>query len=247
MTHFDQVDFNTLTDVDQIIYAYIKNNSEKVAYMRIREVARESHTSSSSVMRFIRKIGYESYNEFKYSFMKESVKNQAMSRQDILDDKNFPSDIQDVMGQVAKLILDAENIVFFGMGASGSMCEYAARRLATIGFNAQALSDPTFPLYQKMRHTTDNVVVVLSVTGNTVEIVEAVNGYKHLDDYKIVAVTSDELSNVARLADYVLSYKVDMTHLYRFNDMTSQLPTVFLIEELIDQVKTLDDKRNAVE
>ncbi|WP_423188975.1 MurR/RpiR family transcriptional regulator [Alkalibacterium sp. f15] len=243
MTYFNQIDFNELTDVDQSIYGYISNNIEKVPYMRVREIAKESHTSSSSVMRFIRKIGFDSYNEFKYSFKETNSEPETVSqRQEILGVNNFSNDVYEVMEQVARLILQAENIVFFGMGSSGAMCDYAARRLATIGFNAHSLTDPTFPLYQKLKNTADNIVIVLSITGNTVEVVEAVNGYKNLDDFKIVAITSDKTSNIASMADYILAYRVEMIHLFHFNDMTSQLPTVFLIEELIDKVKNLDDE-----
>lgn len=240
MAYFDHIDINSLTDVDLTIHAYINNNMDKVPYMRIRELARESHTSSSSVMRFIRKMGFEGYSDFKYSFKKEKKEPESVSRRSTLDSNHFPEDSHEKINQVAQLILQVENVVFFGMGASGAMCDYAARRLATIGFNTHSLTDPTFPLYQKLKNTTNNVVIVLSVTGNTPEMVEAVNGYKHLDDFKIVAVTSDELSAIARLSDLVLSYTVDRTHLFQYNDMTSQLPTIFLVEELIDKVRTLD-------
>lgn len=242
MTYFNRINFNELTDVDQSIYAFISNNIDKVPYMRVREIARESHTSASSVMRFIRKLGYESYNEFKLSFKTEdeSIDMEKSQKHDILNINNFSNDLYEVMDKVAEIIVGAENIVFFGMGASGAMCEYAARRLATIGFNANALTDPTFPLYQKLKNTADNVVVVLSITGNTIEIVEAVNGYKNLDDFQIISVTGDITSNVANLSDYVLGYQIDTRHLFRYNDMTSQLPTLFIVEELIDTVMRID-------
>ncbi len=46
----------------------MSSNSDKIPYMRVREIASESHTSASSVMRFIRKLGYESFSEFKRYF-----------------------------------------------------------------------------------------------------------------------------------------------------------------------------------
>lgn len=242
MTYFNRVNFNELTDVDQSIYAFISNNIDKVPYMRVREIARESHTSASSVMRFIRKLGYEGYNEFRLSLKTDdkSSDKRNCQKNDILNINNFSSDLYEVMEKVAEIIIGSENIIFFGMGASGAMCEYAARRLATIGFNANALNDPTFPLYQKLKNTAENVVIVLSITGNTVEVVEAVNGYKNLDDFQIISITGDVTSNLANLSDYVLGYKIDTRHLFRYNDMTSQLPTIFIVEELIDTVMKID-------
>lgn len=242
MPYFNQIDFSELTDVEQTIYAYISNNIDKIPYMRVREIAKESHTSASSVMRFIRKVGFDSYSEFKYSFrnIEETKKTDAHPRHDILNSKNFDSKLYDTIDNVAEVIMNAENIIFFGMGASGAMCEYAARRLATIGYNANPLTDPTFPLYQKLKNTADNVVIVLSITGNTIEVVEAVNGYKNLDDFQIVSITGDKSSNIANLSDLVLSYRIETKHLFHYNDMTSQLPTLFIVEELIDRVMQLD-------
>lgn len=112
------------------------------------------------------------------------------------------------------------------------MCEYAARRLAILGCNSFALTDPTYPLMSKLRNTSDNMLVVLSVTGNTSEIVEIVNGFRRNDDTTIVAITSDINSTLGKMADYVLEYRVDIQRVNQYEDLTSQLPCLFLIEAL---------------
>lgn len=63
----------TLSSTELAIYNYIMTNLELIPYMRVREIAINSHTSSASVMRFIHKIGYESFPEFKGDIKRKHV------------------------------------------------------------------------------------------------------------------------------------------------------------------------------
>lgn len=241
MSFFGKLNFNDLSDTDQAIYHYMSSNSDKIPYMRVREIANESHTSASSVMRFIRKLGYESFSEFKSYFRVEqgATKQEVFAAFDVLNPERFSRDLEATLLSVSEKILDSENIIFFGMGSSGSMCEYAARRLAVLGCNSFALTDPTYPLMSKLKNTSDNMLVVLSVTGNTTEIVEIVNGFRRNDDTTIVAITSDINSTLGKMADYVLDYRVEIQRVNKYDDLTSQLPCLFLIESLTTGLQRL--------
>lgn len=240
MSFFGKLDFNELSETDRAIYHYMSSQGDKIPYMRVREIANESHTSASSVMRFIRKLGYESFTEFRTQFKVPSVeKNALLSSMDILQADNFPRDIESKIRQVAERMIECENIIFFGIGASGSICEYAARRFATIGYNSYALIDSTYPIFSKLKHTTDNVLVVLSVTGTTTEIVELVNGFRNNPDFTTVAITSNANSTLARMTDFILDYSVTVTRINQYEDMTSQIPCLFLIETLSEALQQI--------
>ena len=137
---------------------------------------------------------------------------------------------------VADLIGDAENIMFLGMGASGAICEYAARRMATLGYNAFAMSDPTYPVAQKLKHTANNIIIILSVSGTTSEVIEVVNTFKNKDDFTIITITSDEVSLLAQMSNYVLGYQTNRVRVNTYNDMSSQIQSVFLIEALTQKI-----------
>jgi DNA-binding MurR/RpiR family transcriptional regulator len=74
---FGYKDIDKLSGVDLAIYRFIVEHDEQIPYMRVRELARGAHVSNSSVMRFIRKIGYDSFPEFKYRY---AVKRPFKSR-----------------------------------------------------------------------------------------------------------------------------------------------------------------------
>lgn len=52
-------------ELETSLYNYISQNSEKVVYMRIRELANETHVSTASILRFCKKINCEGFSEFK--------------------------------------------------------------------------------------------------------------------------------------------------------------------------------------
>jgi Transcriptional regulators len=96
MTFFGFKDIDKLSEVDMAIYRYIVDHDEQVPLMRVRDLARGAHVSNSSVMRFIHKIGYSSFPEFKVSFKSE---NQDLMRSksdvlNIIDRGAFPNDIE---------------------------------------------------------------------------------------------------------------------------------------------------------
>lgn len=240
MSFFGKIDFNRLSETEKVLYHYMSSNIEKIPYMRIREVATESHTSASSVMRFIRKLGFDSYAEFKINVKTHQPGDTSViNSEGLISPSTFPSNTEFTMQQIAEKMLESENVIFYGIGASGTMCEYAARRFATLGINSFGLVDNTYPVIAKLRNTSENMIIALSITGSTNEVNELVNGFRSLPDYTVVAITSDPSSQLAIMADFVLSYEVDIWRLNLHEDLTSQIPAIFLIEALSKTVYSL--------
>ncbi|UUX33151.1 MurR/RpiR family transcriptional regulator [Fundicoccus culcitae] len=242
MSFFGNIDFNELTETERYIYDFMTSNSNKIPYMRVREIADESHTSASSVMRFIRKLGYESFTDFRSHYQTSKVElNDLLDGLNILNKDNFPTDLAAKLRQVAVIIRDCENLVFVGIGSSGAICEYAARRFALLGYNTYPMTDPTYPIFAKLRNTSNNVAIMLSVSGATTELLELANGFKNKRDFTTVAITGAAESTLAKMSEHVLSYRVERRTLHRYEDITSQIPSIFLIESLSEAVLQFEE------
>ncbi|MCZ2138887.1 MurR/RpiR family transcriptional regulator, partial [Lactiplantibacillus plantarum] len=63
MFSYEQLEKYNETDVE--IYRYVINNMDRVGYMSIRELAHELHVSTSTILRFCLKNGFEGYRDFK--------------------------------------------------------------------------------------------------------------------------------------------------------------------------------------
>ena len=61
-THEMIKSFNQL---EMDVYNYIISNEEKVVYMKVRELAEAVHVSTTTILRFCKKVGCEGYSEFR--------------------------------------------------------------------------------------------------------------------------------------------------------------------------------------
>lgn len=58
-------EIKSLNELELAVYEYIMQHKSAVPYMRIRELAAEAHVSTSTVLRFCKKMGCDGYAEFK--------------------------------------------------------------------------------------------------------------------------------------------------------------------------------------
>lgn len=240
MAFFGFKDFDRLSEIDLDIYRFFTANVEKVPYMRVRDIAAEAHVSNSSVMRFIHKLGYESFPEFKVSFRAEQQQSAPREHEiSFVTAENFSADIYEKLELVADRMQQADQVIFCGMGSSGALAEYAARQAATIGLNSFCVKDPFYPLANQLKNTTNNLLITLSVSGKTIELIELLNNFITNEDVTLVAITADPSSQLALMARYVLSYSIPQLRVAKYHDLTTQVPAVYLLEQLLADARQL--------
>ena len=237
MAFFGFKNLSSLSTVDMSIYRYIEQNSDKVIYMRVRDIAQNAHVSNSSVMRFIHKIGFNSFPEFK-AYLKNNNHSSHQAEVEFINKSNFPNDLTSKLNIVADKIYQADNIITMGMGDSAFLAGYAARKLAAFGFNAGPVTDPFYPLVPKLANTTNNIIICFSVSGRTTEMVEMINRFVNNEDVLIVSVTADETSPIAKMSRYTLTYHEQFVRPNGY-DLSSQVPVMYIIEGII---KILSEK-----
>ena len=131
MSFFGNVDFQKLTYTERTCYSYLRDNVDKIPYMRVRDIALEAHVGTSSVMRLIHKMGYDSYTDFKeYIIDKKELEKGSSNTEIPFSLDIFSNDIEQRLDNLAHRVIESDNIIFTGVGSSGLICDYAARRLA---------------------------------------------------------------------------------------------------------------------
>lgn len=229
---FNEEKIKSFSTTDMRIYNYILKHSIQFPYMSIRELADEIPTSTASIMRFVKKMGYDSFPELKYAYKKEEKEvslhmvNDLDETIDCLKKFNTPY-YQDLFKEVAYILGNANMIIFDGMGDSAKIAEYAARRFSINGFFSAALTDP----YQRVSMDgTDIVVVMLSVSGNTPELIRKANGYKAAGSTLITITASDD-NTLTKMSDHNISYYVNDVRTEEMS-RTTQVPALSIIEIL---------------
>ncbi|MDO5548808.1 MAG: MurR/RpiR family transcriptional regulator [Eubacteriales bacterium] len=237
---FTVEEIQSLNELELAVYEYVMQHKSTVAYMRIRELATESHVSTTTVLRFCKKMGCDGYAEFKLR-MKEYIGQKQISElpEDFSEIKAFfdrmeNPKFQKKLDEATALITKADRVVFIGIGNSGHIGQYGARYFTNLGKFSLYISDPFYPV--NMLDTMSTVAVVLSVSGEPQQIIQIVNGLKK-SGCQMIAITNSEQSTLAKLADIALTYYITMHRGENNIDFTSQIPAIHLVETLGKRVR----------
>jgi DNA-binding MurR/RpiR family transcriptional regulator len=238
MAFLGKTNFQELSETEKVIYGYLRDNFQKIPYIHLRDIAQNAHAGTSSVMRLIRKLGYQSYIDFQ-KYVEQQIRKTATEAEayKLLSLDNYPPELMDKCEVLAEKIRTSQNVFFFGLGASGYMCEYAARRLSTLGVNAAALTDVTYPFQSKLPSDRKNLMVVLSISGETMEIAEALQDIKDKHYADIASITPLGDCSIAGLSSLSINYHVREKRVRLHEDMTSQLPALFIVETLSEMLE----------
>lgn len=68
MTMFTHSAIASLNTLEMMVYNFVVKNRDKVMYMTIRELADAAGVSTTTVLRFCRKLNCEGYSEFRVRF-----------------------------------------------------------------------------------------------------------------------------------------------------------------------------------
>ena len=246
MDLFTTQQLKSLNDLELGIYKYIQKNATKIDKMKIRELANELHCSTTTILRFCRKLDCNGYTEFKLKLKltqaedKGGFVNNADTEYSILNYfQNMNPKLQMEIMEAANLVHQAGRILVMGMGTSGIMAKFGARYLSNMGKLVHYVDDPFYPVPDEFYK--DLVIIVISSSGETREMIEKVHKFKTFNATTI-AVTNSATSTIAKLSDFSLSYYVPTekrTDNISVHDVTTQVPVVYLLEQLGKEVSKL--------
>jgi DNA-binding MurR/RpiR family transcriptional regulator len=232
----------SFNDLENSLYNYICQHSDKVAYMRIRELADETHVSTATILRFCRKLNCEGFSEFKVKLkmhIKENKKTIIKSSQHAaveFFERTLKGDIEEKITEAASLVSKVDNVIFIGIGSSGILAEYGARYFSSLGKFSMYIKDPHFPIHSKFRY--NSVTIALSVSGENHFTVTHLNQLKQ-EGSKIISITNNKLSTIAKISDINIPYYVTEEFFGEAN-ITTQVPVVYILESMAREIYKLN-------
>ena len=247
MNLFDYHKAKGLNNSELSVYNFILQHRDKVATMTIRELSTSINLSTTTIIRFAKKMGFDSYNDLKYAlsrsedkenkhrhyfpigipaiqFLQTSVQDEALKKQ---------------LSEIADLIVQAKQVIFLGVGTSLSLAEYGSYLFSGIGILSFAITNPFYSLKLHHSNLEDVLVIALSVSGETEEVLTLVQGFKERNA-KIVSLTNTDISTLSQLSDINLSYFMPVAYAdssLRSTNLTTQIPVVYFLESLRYQKK----------
>lgn len=210
--------YDGLRKSEKLVANYIRDHSNQLLDMSITDFARTLGVSEATVSRFTRALGYKGYPEIKLALASElNVGNKyinipgTMLETDSLIEVsrklfgalsssigetqkslNF-GDIQEAVSHV----LNAQKVIFFGVGGAAAVCDEAAHLLLKAGIQASAHRDGYSQLVQATTVNETFTVFGISHTGTTDTVARSLI-LAGEQGAKTIAITSDANSLVAR-------------------------------------------------
>ena len=192
----------------------------------VAEIALRAGVSQPTVIRFCRTLGYKGLPEFKLA-LSASISQSGLPyvHAELNTDDDMGNVMEKVLGNTAASLLGArrslkeselENAVswlasarrieFYGVGNSGIVAQDAQHKFFRFGIAAVAYSDAHIQLMAAAVLASQDVLVAVSNSGSSIEILDAAHIAKK-NGARLIAITHPD-SPLAHIADCVLATAV---------------------------------------
>ncbi|MGB0732471.1 MAG: MurR/RpiR family transcriptional regulator [Pontibacterium sp.] len=177
---------------EQKVADFVLAHPNDVIHMRIVDLASEANVSEPTVVRFCRALDYDGFQDFKLTLAQGVASNPnfeqfSLNRKDTVTEfksKIFdsmignlinireqldPDSLEDAIHALAK----APRVEFYGFGASAPVCTDAEHKFHRLQVAASSYSDPHMQTISAVTLNTNDVVVAISQTGRTKDLLHA--------------------------------------------------------------------------
>ena len=272
---FIKQNYNSFTEREKEIADYLIQAKESIIEMSARDIAVKTNTSAPTVVRFAKKLGFNSLNEMKLKISINLEKNDNHKNFEYLDsnletksiiygiknsihsviDKTIDLIDEKELDKAIKLLVEAKNIYVFSIGGSGLVGLDLYHKLSRINKRCIVNSDSHLQITSSVLVEKDDVVVAISYSGETKEILKCVENAK-TNGAAIISITKASINNkLEALSDITLKVPAKEKSL-REGAISSRMSQLALIDILFlgiarDNVKDVEEKliatRKAIE
>lgn len=232
---FSPEQIQSMNELELEVYHYVAAHLRAVPYMRIRELAAEAHVSTTTVLRFCKKVGCNGYSELKFKIKEFLGRETAISLSDNSSEvrhffqERLPSkSFQEQMEKASAMLAKADTIIFFGIGNSLHIAQYAARCFTNVGKFSLCVTDPFYPT--RLVPSISAMAVVFSVSGESAQILEFARDLKNTN-CPFISITSTSACTLAKMSDMAISVGIKLQRRDHV-DYTTQVPALYLVESL---------------
>lgn len=216
---------NTLSESEGRVAEYILGAPDAMLGISVQRLAQASGVSEATVVRFFRRAGFSGLKDFKNVMTQERTREGSApldSRR--LHDSDTTRSIKKKVfwgcidalvdtvstlddGELARAIdvlSAAPYIEVFGIGGSASVARSALHSFRKIGLRMNITTDINFTYLRMERFHEDDVVLAISRSGETKEILDAVRIAKQKGVF-VISITNAQQSSLSKLSDCCLT------------------------------------------
>jgi RpiR family transcriptional regulator, carbohydrate utilization regulator len=229
---------------------------EAVVRSSITELAEKAGTSEPTVIRFCRRLGLGGYLELRLNLARDlpsaqyifenvgdqdslaeiaskilSAHREAISK--TLDKLNL-----DDLNAAVQALLSARRVEFYGVGGSAIVARDAHHKFFRLGLPCVAYEDPHMQVMSAALLSSEDVVIVISHSGSTKDIIDSVKVARKTGA-KVIGILGSENAPLMKLCTITLSVFSQEAAL-RLAPMTSRLVQLAIVDVLFVAVAMKD-------
>lgn len=234
------------------IIRYLNESSKEATHENIYELAKKTFTSTSTIIRFCKKIGFKGFKDFQKSLIHEMAlvdsskdeKFKEISKEDTLEEiieKVTQKNIlalentkklleKDTLEACVNLLIKAKTVCLFGMGSSFLVARDFNLKLLRINKPCVINEDWHAQMLQAKNMTKEDVGIAISYSGMTEEVIKCISVLKE-KGIPIIAITRFEPNTVSGMADYNLNIAAT-EFIFRSGAMSSRISQMNIIDIL---------------
>ncbi|MEF3692593.1 MAG: MurR/RpiR family transcriptional regulator [Acholeplasmataceae bacterium] len=244
------------TKTEKVLIDNLKKvNESDLIYMSITELSSKIDIAEATILRFCKKLGYRGFQDFKLS-LSQHIGSQTTTKSDTKGDKlaeranNALTQTAlmidyNTLNQVSDLIINANHVCVFGVGNSAVSPLFANQRLIRLGINISMTSDAHVQSIVVSNLTPKDVVILISVSGSTKDIIEVAEIAKERKT-PVVVITNYPNSPICKYADYILASS-GREAAYEGGTYCSIVSQMFLIDVIVDTIVEKIGDENLIE
>jgi len=239
-----QDNFDKLTKSEKRVGKFIVDNKKTVIYGTMETIKSNINVGDATIVRFSKKMGFSGFNDLKIVLAKDEIEESNTGKtsptqeyyDDIsntlittLKDTNVLLSVDNV-GAAVKLMSNANKLYIFGVGHSGEVGNNFSKMLLRIGLIVQAETDPHFQSQMASIMTKDDLVIGISLSGETKDTYDSLTVAKK-SGAKIISITNSSLSSIAQIR--VITLQTSIKEFLNGGSLAGQLSQLYICEVLL--------------
>lgn len=222
------------SDAETKVRDYVKQYPDRIKMMTVRELAQETYTTPTTIMRFCKKLGYDGYRSFQINFLNDmkdlevdnylisggestvDVMNKvALLYTDAIETTSSHLALSDLEA-VAKLIKQRKVINFLAYDANVSLANYGSQNFIMLNKQSYVLTGINDQLLYALNQSAnkDQLSIIISRTASTRRIIRLAQALK--DNGHTTILISENRKNL--ITDNV-TYQLSVAYTGKFDKL----------------------------
>lgn len=244
-----------LTETEKEILEYMVENLDALPKLSSRKLAEKTYTSPTTIVRFVKKLGYQNYNDFKYNIISKlknsdeesqinvhekalSVLNKVekMQNEAVNDFKNKISleTFQKVIDECSK----HQYIDIIANDCNSILGKYAMHYFTSLGKIVQVYHEKDQQIYASMNLPSDHLIFIISKYALNETLLNCALTLKRRH-ITTIAITNHQENSLSKRCDYVIPVSF-YTNKDRFDEFQFHMTVKYIFDCLFSVLYSYD-------